>query len=144
MAEQLRRSNTEKAILLIEDSPDDEFLFKQILKTNGITTNVMVVRDGQEALDYLEGKGKFADRAAYPMPTAVFVDLGITKLSGLDVLARIKEQPISEGLLRVVLTHHGDVKNMRAAYELGAQSFCVKPLSHADLGKLIRHYSNQF
>lgn len=130
-----------KTILLAEDSPDDELLFKEVIKKTKVENPVRVVRDGVEAIDYLEGNGEFADRAAHPYPAVVFVDLRMPRADGFAVLEWLKNQSITNrNLLVVVLSQFGDIQQIQRAYALGANSFLPKPISSEDLQNLIRHY----
>ena len=116
-----------QTILLVEDSEDDIFIFDRVIKKAGITGHVEVVRDGQEALDYLSGNGRFADRQKFPLPTLALVDLKLPRISGLEILQWIREQPHLETLSVVVLTSSSEDRDVIRAYQLGARSYLVKP-----------------
>jgi CheY-like chemotaxis protein len=88
-----------------------------------------VVGDGQEAMDYLAGTGKYADRIRYPFPCLVLLDLKLPVRMGLDVLRWIREQPGLQTLLVMVLTSSSDISDVDEAYRLGARAYLVKPLS---------------
>jgi CheY-like chemotaxis protein len=134
-----------KEILLAEDSPDDELLFKRVMKANRIENPIRVVRDGCEAIAYLEGTGAFADRDAHPLPAILFLDLKMPRADGFDVLEWLKNQaPLKQRTLVVVLTQFGDTQQIRRAYELGANSFFPKPFKKEDLENLIQHYSGHW
>jgi CheY-like chemotaxis protein len=129
-----------KAILLVEDSPDDEIIFKHLMLRSGLTNPVMVVRDGDEAIDYLKGEGRFVDRKMHPLPVAVLLDIRMPRLNGYEVLKWIKAQERLRDLLVVVLTRFGSTHEIKQAYDLGANSFLTKPITQMDLENLIAHF----
>lgn len=117
-----------QTILLVEDSSDDAFFLRYELNKTGIEAAVRVVEDGLEALDYLAGTGKYAERAAFPFPTVVFLDLKMPFLSGFEVLARMREEPAFSRLPVLVLTGSSEARDRARALELGARDYLVKPL----------------
>lgn len=130
-----------KIILLVEDSRDDELLFKRVLRVSGVQNPVFVVRDGDEAVAYLKGTGEYSDRETFPMPAIVFLDLRMPRVDGGDVLKYIQSQPaLRNKMLRVVLTNFGETKNVAEAYSLGAQSFLTKPLTKSEMKNLVTHF----
>lgn len=134
---------TTRTILLVEDNEDDVFLMERALKGAGITNPLRVVSDGQEAIDYLGGAGKFADRAAHPAPAIVFLDLKLPLRTGHEVLAWIRSRPELESLVVVVLTSSNEPSDVRRCYSLGANSYLVKPPTSEqllDLAKSFRGY----
>lgn len=134
-------SNVAKAILLAEDSSDDEHLFKLILTRNGIENPVMVVRDGAQAVAYLQGTGDFIDRDKHPLPVVLFLDLKMPGMDGFAVLEWLNLHPeIKKSLLIIVLSHLGDARQIQRAYNLGAHSFLPKPFTQQDSENLIRHF----
>lgn len=119
-------------ILLVEDEPNDVFFFQRAMKKAGITHPVQVARDGQEAIEYLQGSGKFADRVAFPFPGLILLDLKLPCVMGLDVLKWIRQQ--SEwGPIVVILSSSREDVDIAAAYRLGANAYLVKP---SEVGKL--------
>ena len=138
---------TTAAILLVEDNEDDIFLMKRALKTAGIINQLCVVEDGQQATDYLEGQGDYADRETYPLPAIVFLDLKLPLKGGLQVLEWIRKQPALENLVIVVLTSSNEPSDLRAAYRLGANSYVVKPPTAGqllDMAKAFKWYWLEF
>jgi CheY-like chemotaxis protein len=130
-----------KAILLAEDSRDDELLLKHILNKTGVENPVAVVRDGRQAILYLQGEGEYADAAKYPRPGILFLDLKMPVADGFAVLEWLKDQPnLKNRLLVVVLSHFGNADEIRRAYDLGANSFLVKPFTLADWENLTAHF----
>jgi CheY-like chemotaxis protein len=120
-------------LLLVEDNEDDVFLMVRALKNAEVDVPLQIVSDGQQALDYLSGQGKFADRASYPLPSVVFLDIKLPQLSGLEVLRWIRAQPEIHRTASIILTssnHPGDVGE---AYDSGANSYIVKPASYEQL-----------
>ena len=94
-------------ILLVEDSADDVFFMERAMKTAKFSATLKVAKDGQVALDYLGGKGEFADREKFPMPCLVLLDLKLPHVLGLDILKWIRNQPALQGLPVVVLSSSG-------------------------------------
>ncbi len=118
---------TNRAILLVEDNEDDVFLMERALKSAAVINPLFLVEDGQEAMDYLGGAGKFSDRTHYPLPAIVFLDLKLPFKSGHEVLAWIREQKEFESMVVVVLTSSNEPSDLGKSYALGANSYLVKP-----------------
>jgi CheY-like chemotaxis protein len=116
-----------KRILIAEDNPTDVFILKRAFSMAGIDPQMYFVRDGQEALDYLEGENAFSDRKAHPFPELMLLDLKMPKLDGFDVLRWVRKQPGLNRLLVIVLTSSNQSKDVNRAYDLGANSYLVKP-----------------
>jgi CheY-like chemotaxis protein len=135
--------NNEPAILLVEDDQNDVFFLKYAFENAGIGLPIHVAEDGQYAIDYLAGDGKYSNRDEYPLPSLVLLDLKLPVKMGLDVLRWIRQQPALNTLLVVVLTSSKDPADVDEAYRLGARSFLVKPLSVAErdeMAKAIKTY----
>jgi CheY-like chemotaxis protein len=143
-------TTTNRAILLVEDNEDDVFLMRRALKGAKVVNPLHVVEDGQEAVDYLAGTGKFADRQKHPLPAVVFLDLKLPYLSGHEVLAWIRRQKELESLVVIVLTSSNEPSDLSRCYALGANSYLVKPPTPdqlQDLAKAFKWYwleYNQF
>jgi CheY-like chemotaxis protein len=116
-----------RTILLVEDNEDDLFLMKRALRSARIANPVIVVETGQEAMDYLGGAGKFADRDSYPIPAAVFIDLKLPFVFGDEVLAWIRRRKAFESLVVIVLTSSNQASDLNRCYSLGANSYLIKP-----------------
>jgi len=116
-----------ETILLADDDPDDVLLFRMALNQAGFQNPLFVVSDGQEAIQYLSGDGIYADRARFPVPQLLLLDLKMPQMSGFDVLAWLRERPEWKGLPVVILTSSCYEPDVRHAYELGANSFLTKP-----------------
>ena len=115
------------AILLVEDNEDDIFLMRRALKDAQVANPLHVVEDGQAAVDYLSGTDTFSDRAAFPMPAVVFLDLKLPLKSGHEVLSWIRNQESLNSMVVVVLTSSDEPADVRKSYDLGANSYLVKP-----------------
>ena len=118
----------EKTILLVEDNPNDEELTLRALRKASIANEVFVARDGQEALDFLFGEGKYAGREPTTMPAVVLLDLKLPKLDGIDVLQRIRADPRTKLVPVVVLTSSSEDEDMVRSYQSGANSYVRKPI----------------
>jgi len=130
-------------ILLVEDREDDVLLIKRAFEKAGIPQPVNVVRDGEEAKEYLAGQGRFSNRAEHPLPWLVLLDLKMPKVDGFQVLTWLRGVPELRAMIVVVLTSSEAVRDVNEAYRLGANSFLVKPLEFTNtvsLARLIRHY----
>lgn len=117
------------AILLVEDDPNDVFLFERAMRTANIDSAVRVVCDGETAISYLEGHKEFTDRTAFPLPALIFLDLKLPVMSGFEILAWVRQQPRFKRLQVVVLTGSPLTIDIYRAYELGADAYLVKPIS---------------
>ena len=126
-----------KTILQVEDDPNDVFFLKHAMKKAGVANPIQVAKDGQEAIDYLQGAGKFADRGKFPFPCLVLLDLKLPYVMGLDVLKWIREQP-GMALVVLLLTASGEEADIAAAYHLGANGFLVKPSEAAKLEEIVK------
>lgn len=124
-------------ILLVEDNEDDVFFMKRAIKSAAIENAVQVVNDGQQAIDYLDGNEKFSDRAIFPLPVLVLLDLKLPHKSGHEVLSWIREQPEFETLVVIVLTTSREVSDIEKAYRLGANAYLVKPPGAPELIEIV-------
>ena len=126
-----------KSILLVEDNPQDELLILRALKKVSLANEVEVVRDGQQALDHLFGGGEFAARAAAELPAVVLLDIGLPRISGLEVLARLRADERTRLLPVVILTSSDEERDRLKSYETGANSFVRKPLDFAEFAETV-------
>ena len=115
-------------ILLVEDNPDDEALTLRALKKNNIRNDVVVARDGAEALDYLFGTGQYAERDTAVLPQVVLLDLKLPKVEGLEVLRRVRADKRTRLLPVVILTSSNEEQDRIDGYGLGANSYVRKPV----------------
>jgi two-component system, response regulator len=118
----------EKTILLVEDNRDDEELTLRALKQNNILNNITVTRDGVEALDYLLCRGEYAERDKDNIPQLILLDLKLPKLSGLDVLQQIRQNPALQYVPVVIMTSSSEEDDIASSYRLGANSYVRKPV----------------
>ncbi len=118
-------------ILYVEDEANDVFFMQHAWKQAGILNPLKVVTDGEQAVQYLSGEGKYAERDEYPLPMLVLLDLKLPKLHGLDVLKWIREQPAIQSLPVIILSSSNQPQDIRTAYARGANSYLIKP-PHAD------------
>jgi CheY-like chemotaxis protein len=126
-----------KPILQVEDDLNDIFLLQHALKKAGAENPVQVVTDGQEAIDYLQGAGKFADRAQFPLPCLVLLDLNMPCVPGLDVLRWIRQQA-GMSIAVLVLSTSGEESDIAAAYRMGANGFLIKPSQASKLAEMAK------
>lgn len=127
----------DRVILLVEDNAQDELLTLRALRRCGVSARVDVVRDGQQALDYLFRDGEFAGRGEPELPTVVLLDIGLPRLTGLQVLSRLREDPRTELMPVVVLTSSDDDGDRLASYQGGANSFVRKPMVSDDFTQTV-------
>lgn len=126
-----------KSILLVEDNAQDELLIMRTLRKINLANEVDVARDGQQALDFLFGAGEFAARAGLELPAVVLLDIGLPRLSGLQVLERLRAEPRTRRLPVVILTSSDEEKDLLRSYEQGANSFVRKPLDFAEFAETV-------
>ncbi|MBL1274482.1 MAG: response regulator [Ectothiorhodospiraceae bacterium] len=119
---------SDKIILLVEDNPDDEALTIRALKKNNILNEVVVARDGEEALEYLFGTGRYEGRDTSVQPQVILLDLQLPKLSGHEVLKRLRADKRTELQPVVILTTSSEQADITSSYEHGANSYTRKPV----------------
>jgi two-component system, response regulator len=119
---------SERYILLVEDNPDDEELTLLSLRKNNLAHDIVVVRDGVEAIEFLFGNGQYAQRDVAQVPTVILLDLKLPKLDGLGVLKRLRADERTRTLPVVVLTSSSQDADVIASYNLGANSYVRKPV----------------
>ena len=128
-----------KLILLIEDSPDDELLTIRALKKNNILNDVVVVRDGSEALDFIFGTGTYAGRDTSELPHLVLLDLKLPKVDGLEVLRQLRKNERTSMLPVVILTSSKEESDLAKSYKLGANSYIRKPVDFKQFSDAIKN-----
>jgi len=130
--------NKSHVVLLVEDNPDDEELTRLAFKECRFFNELVVARDGQEALDYLFATGKYSDRDVCNQPQVILLDLKLPKVDGLEVLHRIRADERTKFLPVVVLTCSKQERDMLAGYTLGANSYIQKPVDFNQFIEAIR------
>ena len=128
-----------KIILLVEDDPDDEVLTLRALEKSNILNEIVVARDGVEALDYLFGEGSYSGRDTSVMPQLVLLDLKLPKMDGLEVLRRIRADKRTKLLPVVILTSSKEERDLIQGYNLGANSYIRKPVDFVHFSKAVQH-----
>jgi CheY-like chemotaxis protein len=121
--------NYKNTILLVEDDPNDQFLLERAFRKIGVTDPIHVVNDGTEAIAYMKGEGRFADRSKYCYPTFVMTDLKMPRTDGFAVLEFLKKNPDWAIIPTVVLSSSSDLDDIKRSYRLGASSFHTKQSS---------------
>jgi two-component system response regulator len=117
-----------KTILVVEDNPSDIDLTVRAFEKSGLPSQLVVAEDGQEAIDYLWGQGKWAGRDLYDLPALTLLDLKLPKISGHDVLKRIREEPRTRRMPVVILTSSREEQDVAEGYDLGVNSYICKPV----------------
>jgi len=131
-------NQTVRPILAAEDEESDRLILELVFQQTSLPQPLVIVRDGQEAVDYLSGTGRFVDRSTYPLPALLILDLKMPRMNGFDVLAWLAAQPQLKALPAVVLSSSSDDSDIRKARELGAREYFVKPHNLADLIKIVQ------
>ncbi|MBI1803441.1 MAG: response regulator [Ignavibacteriae bacterium] len=129
---------TNRIILLVEDNPDDEALTIRALKQNDIANEIIVARDGVEALDYLFGTGAYAGRDLKSMPQLILLDLKLPKVDGLEVLRRLRSDTRTALLPVVILTSSKEERDLVNGYKLGANSYIRKPVDFVQFTEAVK------
>lgn len=114
-------------ILQVEDRDEDVFLLRRAFARAEVAVTIQVAKDGREAIDYLAGTGRFADRQQFPFPDLVLLDLKLPFRTGLEVLGWIRAQPATRTLIVIILSSSIDASDVQRAYEIGVNAFLEKP-----------------
>ena len=125
-----------QTILVIDDDPNDQFFIKRELTKLGPHVSVAFANDGEEALAYLKGESKFSDRNAFPLPSIMFLDLKMPRLSGFEVLQWLKSDPTFKSTPTIVLSSSDLQSDIDKAYQLGANAYLVKPADVEDFRRV--------
>jgi CheY-like chemotaxis protein len=129
-----------RCILLVEDDADDALLIQRAFQRAGLKGSLKIVRDGEQAIDYLRGGGSYADRSKYPPPFLILLDLKMPGTDGFEVLSWLRSDPALKLLLVVVLTSSNLQADVDRAYDLGANSYLVKPVEFEEMVQMIRRF----
>jgi two-component system, response regulator len=126
-------------ILLVEDNPADVELTLHALRQNKLANKIQVVRDGEEALDFLFSRGKFQARQSHQPPRIVLLDLKLPKVDGLEVLRTVKADPRTRAIPIIVLTSSKEERDLVESYSLGVNSYIQKPVDFSSFRDTVRH-----
>ncbi len=129
---------SEKTILLVEDNPADVTLTLRALKKANIANELVVARDGAEALDYLAGVGQYSGRDTQEMPVVVLLDLKLPKIDGIEVLKTIRSNPATKALPVVVLTSSKEESDVKACYAFNCNSYVRKPVDFTQFAESVK------
>jgi CheY-like chemotaxis protein len=129
--------NNEVEILLVEDNSDDAELTIRALKKNNLLNNLLHVKDGAEALEFIFSTGRYEGRNSDIKPKVILLDLNMPKISGIEFLQKIKANEKTKGIPVVVLTSSKESPDVQACYQLGANSFIVKPVGFENFTKAV-------
>jgi CheY-like chemotaxis protein len=125
-------------ILLVEDEENDARLLQMAFKKNDILNPVHWAKDGLEAIAYLNGDGVYADRTLYPFPEVLILDLKMPRMSGLEFLAWIRDHPDFKVIPTIIMTSSRQDPDIEKAYELGANTYMIKPSSFDELARMVK------
>lgn len=129
--------NQEVEILIVEDNPDDADLAIRALRKNRLVNHVVHLTDGVQAVDFLFGTGSYLGRELSQMPRVILLDLKMPKLDGIQVLQRIKADPRTQAIPVVILTSSAEDPDVKKCYELGANSYIVKPVEFNNFSETV-------
>ena len=125
-------------ILLVEDDENDATLLQMAFEKNSIANPVQWVRDGLEAVAYLNGDGIYADRSKYPFPEVLLLDLKMPRMTGMELLAWISEHPEFRVIPTIIMTSSRQELDIENAYKLGANTYLTKPIAFDELAKMVK------
>jgi len=125
-------------ILLVEDDENDATLLRMAFEKNNILNPIQWVKDGLEAVDYLNGAGIYADRARYPFPEVLLLDLKMPRMTGLELLDWIGKHPDFKIIPTIIMTSSKQELDVEKAYQLGANTYMTKPCSFDELAKMVK------
>jgi len=129
----------EYVVLLADDDPNDVFLLQRAFQKTNIANPLQVVRDGEEAMAYLSGQAQYADRQRHPLPVLLLLDLKMPRKSGFEVLRWLRQQSVLKRLPVVVLTSSNQNPDINKAFDLGANSYIVKPGGFDSLVEMVKN-----
>ena len=131
-----------RPILLVEDDANDVILCQHAFKEAGIPNNLLIARDGAEAIDYVAGNGKFADREQHPLPMLIVLDLKMPRVSGFEFLEWLREQPDNQRFVVLVFSSSNIPGDIGRAYELGVHGFVLKPYTITERTAMWKAFKN--
>lgn len=130
-------TQNEVEIILVEDNPDDAMLTKRALKNNNISNSIIHLKNGAEAIDFIFNGGIYDDRKFTAFPKIILLDLKMPKINGMEVLEKIKSDPNTKKIPVVILTSSAEDPDIKKCYELGANSYIVKPVEFENFTKTV-------
>ena len=134
--------NNQFTVLLVEDDLNDIFIVKRAFRTAHIPNPLQVVTDGEEAISYLRGDGKYADRAAHPLPKLIVMDIKMPRRSGFEVLEWVKGSSGMRRIPVIIVSSSDSVEDINRAYELGANAYMIKPMDYRAVEHLFECITN--
>jgi CheY-like chemotaxis protein len=126
-----------QTILLVEDDDNDILFMKMAMEKSGIPNPLQVATHGRQAMEYLQGLDKYANRETYPLPCMVLLDLKLPYVPGLEVLRRIRQDPVLKDIIVIILTSSQEASDVDQAYDIGTNAYVVKPPNIDKLQNLI-------
>lgn len=127
----------DSGILLVEDDSNDILFIQRAFRRSKLDNPIQVVRDGDQAVAYLSGKGDYANRNVYPLPAMILLDLKLPRRSGLEVLEWLRNQPVLKRIPVVILTSSKENIDVDRAYDIGVNSYLLKPVNYNALNEMI-------
>lgn len=127
----------DSGILLVEDDSNDILFIQRAFRRSKLENPIHIVRDGDEAVAYLSGEGKYGNRNLYPLPGMILLDLKLPRRSGLEVLEWLRNQPVLKRIPVVILTSSKENTDVNKAYDIGVNSYLLKPVSYNALNEMI-------
>jgi CheY-like chemotaxis protein len=131
-------SELKPTILLVEDNEEDAFLLRRAIQKAGVECSLQLAEDGQQAIEYLGGTGKYADRATYPFPALVLLDLKLPYVHGFEVREWMATQPACRDLRVIILTSSGEERDRDMAEQFGIRAYFIKPPSRELIAKVVK------
>lgn len=131
-----------RTILVVDDDPADQFLVQEAMKSSNLNCNLRLVSDGDEALDYLFGRGRYGDRTRAPRPDLILLDLNMPRFSGRQVARAIKNNPYLKKIPLVVLTTSSQEEDIEELYAIGVNSYLQKPTNFDEFTAALRDLSS--
>ncbi len=129
---------TDFLVLLVEDDPDHVLLIQRAFSKANLVNPLRVVRDGEDAIAYLEGTGAYTDRSRHPLPSLILLDMKLPRKSGLEVLSWLRGAGAISQTPVVVLSSSSETRDIQKAYALGVNSYLVKPVNFGDLLEMVK------
>jgi len=130
--------NKNREIVVVEDNPDDELMILDAFEENHVTNPIVVLRDGEEALDYFFARGRYSGRELHGSPLAILLDLNMPKVNGIEVLRELRAHERTKTFVVIILTTSTEQEDLVQSYELGANSFVRKPVDFDEFNKKIK------